>query len=699
MLYQRSAKSRQVPKKTGGQVAANAKAIRSSQVNVHPALQLQRCIGNRAVGRLIQTKNFGPQGKIFTILHKLPSRTSHRQHERIAGGLAPHNPTKPDLVAAGSMQRAISAETDKNKKTIRADEVRKQAEREARLQQNLVLSTLPANVIQCLPARVWGSRDATVSRPPNLIQSHIAKNIEIDVSGVSWRWAWKSEWNIYDASDTVVASEGSWKYPDYTLKQDVIKKGTPSDGKGNPWTARFEVTETGYPFGGDDPDNFPWGEAHFHVYASPIANAKFDKKEEIGNETFVIDMIDVKEGETADYSLTTSGSETRSESSSVTITNTAKISRDRESSLSLEYEGVGGGLKDKVGFAASRSIARMSGASLSRTQSLARTFNMKNLIPGTHAFYLRPVFLVLTGSADVLSQNKGVVSEQSSASGSIKIWKGYYLETKIKRAGGGNPVLQMSPEEFQKDKKAQKTLYAMARQARDRQQSFGEKLLKDNKITGGKVKSILKRDNLEEFVEGIVAKCKRNGYKTIGEMDDIIRGRFDLAAKQDVDAIAAALKNQSKFRVKVVVAPRRPQKGGGYGYPRWHIIVRDPETDLTHEWQIGTRAVTEVYEKKGIEVPDEMKDDIEKGRISNDIHDIEYDIFQQIKRKYPKVHKRYGLQVFHDKVDQLSAEAGLQGDKTPDLRKKIDQLHKEAAEYLKKLIDEFGIDWIRQFYH
>ncbi len=296
--------------------------------------------------------------------------------------------------------------------------------------QKLMLSTLPANVLQCLPARVWGSKDATVSRPPNLIQSHIAKNIEIDVSGVSWRWVWRSEWNIYDASDKVVASEGSWKYPDFTLKQDVIKNGTPSDGKGNPWTARFEVTETGYPFGGDDPDNFPWGEAHFHVYASPIANAKFDKKEEVGNETFVIDKIDVGEGETADYSLTTSGSETRSDSSSVTITNTAKISRERESSLSLEYEGVGGGLKNKVGFEASRSIARMNGETLSRTQSLSRTFSKKNLSPGSHTFYLRPVFLVLTGSADVLSQNKGVVSEESNATGSIRIWKGYKLEDK-----------------------------------------------------------------------------------------------------------------------------------------------------------------------------------------------------------------------------------------------------------------------------
>ena len=263
--------------------------------------------------------------------------------------------------------------------------------------------------------------------------------------------------------------------------------------------------------------------------------------------------------------------------------------------------------------------------------------------------------------------------------------------------GSRRPVLEMSPEQFEKDKDAQKELFAMAKDLRDRQQSFADNLLKEKKIRGGKVKSILKRENFEEFVKGVVAKCKRNGYTRIGQMDDIVRGRFNLRAEADVDTIAAAIKDQTKYPIKEVVAPRRPQKGGGFGYPRWHIIVKDPDTGLTHEWQVGAEAVTEVYETKGIKLPEGLK--LGPG-MRNDLHDIEYDIFKVgIKEKYPEVHKRHGLPEFHKKVDQVAAEAGRKGAKTPELKKKIKKLHKGAARHLQKLFDEFGADWFKQFYH
>jgi hypothetical protein len=304
-----------------------------------------------------------------------------------------------------------------------------------KLSRNPQFSASPAdNLLQRVPDSVKGGvKDARVLTPPDLIQSHIATDIDISVSGVSWRWVWRSEWNIYDASDDVKDSDSSLKYPDYTLKPATVKKGTPSDGKGNPWTARFEVTKTGYPFGGDDPDNFPWGESHFHVYASPIADAKFDKKQEVGNQVVNIAQIEVGEGGTGEYSITASGSETRTDSSSVTVTNTAKSSRETEASLSvkpLEYPGVEGGLKGKVGFEASRSIAKMNSETISQTQTLTQVLTEKNLAPGTHTFYLRPLFLVLSGSADLLSHNKGVVSGKAAETGSVRIWKGYALEKK-----------------------------------------------------------------------------------------------------------------------------------------------------------------------------------------------------------------------------------------------------------------------------
>lgn len=253
----------------------------------------------------------------------------------------------------------------------------------------------------------------------------------------------------------------------------------------------------------------------------------------------------------------------------------------------------------------------------------------------------------------------------------------------------------MSPEEFEQDPEAQKTLFETAKTVRDQQQSFAEGLLAEKKVTGI-VKSILKRNTLEAFVKGIIEKCKRNGYTKIGQMDDIVRGRFDLKAGADVDTIAAAMQAQTRYPIKSTEAPRRPQEGGGFGYPRWHVVVLDPVTKLTHEWQIGTRATTEVFETPGIKLPDGVK--LGPG-MKNDLHDIEYDIFRGIKRKYPKVHQRHGLPAFHKAVDKIAAEAGLRGDATPELKLKIIQLHVGAGRHLQKLVDEFGPDWLKQFYH
>jgi hypothetical protein len=263
-------------------------------------------------------------------------------------------------------------------------------------------------------------------------------------------------------------------------------------------------------------------------------------------------------------------------------------------------------------------------------------------------------------------------------------------------AAGSKPVLDMSPDEFEKNQEAQYQLFTMAKSCRARMQALAEEILNQQLITGGEAKSILKRDSLPEFVKGVVAKCRRNGYTRIGQMDDIVRGRFDLRSNEDVNTVAAALKGQKKYPVAFAVAPQRPQPGGGFGYPRWHIIISDPESGLTHEWQIGTKAVTEVFEKGNIRLPAGVE--LGPGMKPN-LHDIEYDIFKGIEKKYPDVHKRHNLPEFHAKVDTLAAEAGLKGEKTPDLTKKINALHEDAYLHLQKLVDEFGPEWLKQFYH
>lgn len=262
-------------------------------------------------------------------------------------------------------------------------------------------------------------------------------------------------------------------------------------------------------------------------------------------------------------------------------------------------------------------------------------------------------------------------------------------------AAAKKPVLDMSPDEFEKNQEAQYQLFTMAKSCRSRMQALADDILAQQLIKG-EAKSILKRDSFPEFVKGVVAKCRRNGYNRIGQMDDIVRGRFDLRSNEDVNTVAAALKVQKKYPVSFVVGPQREQPGGGFGYPRWHIILSDPESGLTHEWQIGTQAVTEVFEKGKIKLPEgvELGPDMKPN-----LHDIEYDIFRGIEKKYPDVHKRHNLPEFHAKVDALAAEAGLKGEKTPDLAKKIGVLHKDAYLHLQKLVDEFGPEWLKQFYH
>ena len=255
----------------------------------------------------------------------------------------------------------------------------------------------------------------------------------------------------------------------------------------------------------------------------------------------------------------------------------------------------------------------------------------------------------------------------------------------------------MTPDEFEKDQDAQYQLFTQAKSCRARMRALADEIMAQQEIKGGQADSLLKRDSLPEFVKGVVDKCRRNGYKQIRQMDDIVRGRFDLRSKDDVNTVAAAMKGQSKYPAVLVVPPNRPLAGGGFGYPRWHIILSDPGSGLTHEWQIGTKAVTEVFEKPGVKLPDGVKRVCPNLR--SDLHDVDFDIFRSIRKKYPDVHERHGLAGFHDKVDAAAAEAGLKGDKTPDLAKKIAALHKEASNHLQKLVDEFGADWIKQFCH
>jgi len=258
-------------------------------------------------------------------------------------------------------------------------------------------------------------------------------------------------------------------------------------------------------------------------------------------------------------------------------------------------------------------------------------------------------------------------------------------------AGG---LLDLTPEQLAGDLHAQRQLFQAAQGCRERQQRLGRRIL-EQCGGGGEVRSLLKRPSAAALAAAIHEKCARNHYLHVGQMDDIVRGRFDLIDADGVERVVVALQLQRQFPVKEAVGPRRPQPGGGYGYPRWHIVVRDPETGLSHEWQVGTRAVTEVYEREGITLPAGLL--LGSGMRPN-LHDLEYEVFFAIRLRFRAVYDEQGLPAFHERVDQLAAEAGLSGAATPDLEGRIATLHEAASGHLRRLTQRFGADWVERFY-
>lgn len=264
--------------------------------------------------------------------------------------------------------------------------------------------------------------------------------------------------------------------------------------------------------------------------------------------------------------------------------------------------------------------------------------------------------------------------------------------------GGGTPPthrnpLDMTVEEFEASPEAQRELYDMAVATRARQQAFANAILADTRRPGSAT-SILKRDDFDEFVAGVIEKCRRKRYARIGQMDDIVRGRFNMDLGPDVEAVAIAMQNQQEFPVTVVERPRRPNEHG-FGYPRWHVVVRDT-SGITHEWQIGTQAVTDVYETRGITIP-EAVGDLPPG-MHNDIHDIEYDILRRIQTDHPDIAEGVGIPAFRHEVDLVSARAGTEGKNMGDIQERIGELHGRCSVILQTLVDRHGPDIIRKYF-
>lgn len=135
-------------------------------------------------------------------------------------------------------------------------------------------------------------------------------------------------------------------------------------------------------------------------------------------------------------------------------------------------------------------------------------------------------------------------------------------------------------------------------------------------------------------------------------------------------------------------------------YPRYHIIVSDPQTGFTHEWQIGTRATSSLYETQGIRIPPELQS--AAGGLGKhfrtDLHDIEYDVFQSFAGSRPAIASELGIPGFIARMAEASQRSAA-GTADSALPVDITNLHAEASHLLEKLVQLRGADEIARLLH
>jgi hypothetical protein len=243
------------------------------------------------------------------------------------------------------------------------------------------------------------------------------------------------------------------------------------------------------------------------------------------------------------------------------------------------------------------------------------------------------------------------------------------------------------------------------------QQSLAQGILADLGLPTDAAYTILKRETLEAFTDGVLGKVHRNKYEKVWQMDDMARGRFNLATGADVKRVVEALEKQGLFIVKndkpgqqgKAEGPKEREKVE-MGYPRYHAIMKDPVLGITFEWQIGTKRTTDFFELPGIELG-ELK--LKEGMTPN-IHDIEYDVFKYLQEKkddqgkliYADLAKELGIPEFRKRVAEYAAKT-FQGDTVPEpeFRKSLAEFHKEASVILKNLIDRKSVEFVQGFFH
>jgi hypothetical protein len=205
----------------------------------------------------------------------------------------------------------------------------------------------------------------------------------------------------------------------------------------------------------------------------------------------------------------------------------------------------------------------------------------------------------------------------------------------------------------------------------------------------------------DAFTGKVLEKTRRNGPKggkQVGTMTDMTRGRFDCDSFRE----AQRIKNKLKARLEADfgrknVRVKSPDPDSPY--KRYHILATDPATGITHEFQVGTKALTDFIENQKVLLPKTAS-----GLHGNDFHVVMYDTLDKLKlgrKKLKKqfnldlpddIAKRVGLDDVRKRYDDLMKEAGSTTKAKPqpvDFQKRMDDLADDLADVSKRLEDEY----------
>lgn len=247
-------------------------------------------------------------------------------------------------------------------------------------------------------------------------------------------------------------------------------------------------------------------------------------------------------------------------------------------------------------------------------------------------------------------------------------------------------ALAMTLREFETDSNARRELYRAASGLRAEQHEAMGRRLKTMGIEA-QVDTKLKRQDFPGFCRQIAFKVRRKDYPRVGRMVDIARGRISVRSWSDVERIVKALRALDEVRE---VKPPQPRENVPWGYPRIHVVLVDPSTTLTFEWQIGTHATEIVFghaepgiELHGIRLPPDMKPNFQS---------LEYKCFRFM-QYHPdptvtSLARELGVPKLRRELAELAQETAMSGGKqSPQYwLERTDALHREASRIVKGIV-------------